>query len=62
MILTEDETIEKHAKQSMPSTRNILLPYEYEWTCNACGCNIFKKKSELNKLSRKKIHESIKKC
>ena len=30
MILTEDESIEKYAKQSLNCTRNTLLPFEYE--------------------------------
>ena len=34
--------------------RNTLLPFEQEWTCIACGCNI--KKNELSKFSKKKVN------
>ena len=33
MELTEDQIIEKYAKQCFHCSRNTLLPYEYEWTC-----------------------------
>ena len=33
MELTEDQIIEKYAKNCGHCKRNTLLPYEYEWTC-----------------------------
>ena len=32
MELTEDEIIQKYAKNCGHCNRNTLLPYEYEWT------------------------------
>ena len=32
MELTEDEVIQKCAKQCLHCSRNTLLPYEYEFT------------------------------
>ena len=54
MELTEDEIIQKNAKQCFHCDRNMLLPYEYEITCIACGYNVNKRKQELSKIQRKK--------
>ena len=55
MELTEDQIIEKHAKNCRHCNRNTLLPYEYEFTCIVCGYNVNKRKHELSKIQRKKI-------
>ena len=54
MQLTEDEIIQKNAKNCGHCNRKTLLPYEYEWTCISCGYNIKKRKHELSKIQRKK--------
>ena len=54
MELTEDEIIQKKAKNCGHCKRNTLLPYEYEFTCFSCGYNVNKKKHELSKIQRKK--------
>ena len=56
MELTEDEIIQKYAKQCRHCNRNTLLPYEYEWSCFSCGYNVNKRKNELSKIKRKKIN------
>ena len=56
MELTEDEIIQKYAKNCGHCNRNMLLPYEYEWSCISCGFNIIKRKHELSKIQRKKIN------
>ena len=56
MELTEDEIIQNYAKQCRHCNRNILLPYEYEWTCFSCGYHVIKRKNELSKIQRKKIN------
>ena len=56
MELTEDEIIQKYAKQFRHCNRNTLLTYEYEFTCIACGYNVNKRKHELSKIQRKKIN------
>ena len=56
MELTEDEIIEKYAKRCGHCNRNTLLPYEYEFTCIACGYNVSKRKHELSKIQRIKIN------
>ena len=56
MILTEDEIIQKYAKNCRHCYRNTLLPYEYEYTCLSCGFNLYKRKHELSKIQRKKIN------
>ena len=33
MELIEDQIIEKYAKNCGHCRRNMLLPYEYEWSC-----------------------------
>ena len=56
MNLSEDEIIQKDAKNCGHCKRNTLLPYEYEFTCIACGYNVSKRKHELSKIQRKKIN------
>ena len=56
MELTEDEIIQKYAKNCRHCNRNTLLPYEYEFTCFSCGFNVYKRKHELSKIQRKKIN------
>ena len=56
MELTEDEIIQKYAKNCGHCNRNTLLPYEYEYTCFSCGYNVNKRKHELSKIQRKKIN------
>ena len=55
MELTEDEIIEKYAKNCGHCNRNTLLPYEYEWSCFSCGYNVNKRKHELSKIQGRKI-------
>ena len=64
MELTEDEIIQKYAKQCFHCSLNILLPYEYEWICIACGYDLIKRKQELSKIQRKKtkFYQAIKIC
>ena len=56
MNLSEDEIIQKYGKHCAHCNRNMLLPYEYEWTCFSCGYNVIKRKHELSKIQRKKIN------
>ena len=56
MELTEDEIIQKMQKKCLHCNRNTLLPYEFEFTCIACGYNVNKRKHELSKIQRKKIN------
>ena len=56
MNLSEDEIIQKYAKNCGHCNRNTLLPYEYEWTCLSCGFNVIKLKHEISKIQRKKIN------
>ena len=56
MNLTEDEISEKYAKHCGHCKRNTLLPYDYEFTCIACGFNVIKTKHELSKKQRKKTN------
>ena len=56
MESTEDEIIQKYAKNCGHCNRNTLLPYEYEFTCFSCGYNVNKLKHELSKIQRKKIN------
>ena len=56
MELTEDEIIQNYAKCFGHCNRNTFLPYEYEFSCIACGYNINKRKHELSKIQRKKIN------
>ena len=59
MELTEDEIIQKYAKRCGHCNRNILLPYECEFTCVSCNYNVIKRKHELSKIQRKNINSSI---
>ena len=52
MELTEDQIIEKYGKEGLHCNRNMLLPYEYEFTCLSCGYNVSKQKHELSKIQR----------
>ena len=54
MELTEDEIIQKYAKNCGHCNRNMLLPYEYEWSCFGFGYNVIKRQHELSKIQRKK--------
>ena len=56
MELTEDEILKKYDKKCLHCNRNMLLPYEYEWSCFSCGYNVIKRKNELSKIQRKKIN------
>ena len=56
MNLSEDEIIEKSGKVCGHCNRNMLLPYEYEWSCFGCGYNVLKRKHELTNFQRKKIN------
>ena len=56
MNLSEDEIIQKYAKNCGHCNRKTLLPYEYEFTCFSCGFNVSKRKNELSKIQRKKIN------
>ena len=56
MELTEDEIIQKYAKNCGHCNRNTLLPYEYEFTCLSCNYVVSKRKNELSKIQRKKIN------
>ena len=56
MNLSEDEIIQKYAKKCLHCNRNMLLPYEYEYTCISCGFKVIKRKNELSKIQRKKIN------
>ena len=56
MELTEDEYIQKYAKRCGHCNQNILLPYEFEFTCITCGFNVINRKHELSKIQRKKIN------
>ena len=56
MELSEDQIIEKYAKNCGHCSRNTLLPYEYEFTCFVCGYNVNKRKHELSKIQRKKFN------
>ena len=56
MNLSEDEIFQKYAKKCLHCSRNMLLPYEYEYTCFGCGYIVIKRKHELSKIQRKKIN------
>ena len=53
--MTENEIITEYGKKCTGCLRNTLQ-YEYEWSCLACGCNIFGKNTELSKNSKKKTN------
>ena len=56
MEFTEDEILQKYAKECGHCKRNTLLPYEDEFTSLSCGYNLNKRKHELSKIQRKKIN------
>ena len=56
MNLSEDEIIQKYAKNCGHCNRITLLPYEHEFTCFSCGYNVNKRKNELSNIQRKKIN------
>ena len=56
MNLSEDENIQKYSKSCGHCNRNMVLPYEYGWSCFGCGFNVIKSKNELSKIQRKKIN------
>ena len=60
MQLTEDDIFQKYGKQCGYCNRNLLLPYEYEFTCFSCGYNVNKRKHEITKKHRKKIYQYVK--
>ena len=53
MNLSDDEIIQKYAKNCKHCNRNTLLPYEYEWSCFSCNYVVSKQKNELSKIQRK---------
>ena len=55
MELTENQIIEKNAKDCGHCDRNTLLPYEYEFACFSYGYNVNKRKHELSKIKRKNV-------
>ena len=54
MNMSEDEIIEKYAKQCGHCNLNTLLPYEEEITCFSCGYNVIRRKHQLSKRQRKR--------
>ena len=64
MELTEDEIIQNYGKRCGHCNRNTLLPYEYEFTCTACGYIVSKRKHELSKKQRTKMkfYQSLEIC
>ncbi len=56
MNLSEDEIIQKYGKRCEHCNRNMLLPYEYEWSCFSCNYVVSKRKNELSKIQKKKIN------
>ena len=54
MELTEDEILQKYAKNCGHCNRKTLLPYEYEYTGFSCGFNVNKGKNELSKYNERK--------
>ena len=56
MELTEDENIQKYAKQCRHCNRNTLPPYEYEFTCIVCGYNVNKRKHEISRIQKRKVN------
>ena len=56
MRLTEDEYLQKYARNCGNCNRNTLLPYEFEYTGFSCGYNVIERKHELSKIQRKKMN------
>ena len=52
MNLNEDGKIQKFGKKGRYCLRNVLLPYEDDWTCIACGNNVIERKYEFSINSR----------
>ena len=59
MEVTEDQIIEKYAKQCLYCIRKALLPYEFEFTCTSCGFNLINRKHELTNIQRQNETLSI---
>ena len=53
MNLSEDQKIDKYAKECGHCRRNTLLPYDYEYICVSCGNNVIKRKHEHSKIHKK---------
>ena len=47
MELTEDEIIQKYAKNCGHCKRNALLPYAYVWSCFSCNY-VVSKRTKMN--------------
>ena len=56
MEFLEDENLKNYGEKCRHGNRNMLLSYEYEWTCFSCGFNVNKRKHELSKIQRKRIN------
>ena len=56
MELSEDEILQKYAKNCGHCKRNCLLEYSYEWSWFVCNYIVSKRKNELSKIQRKKIN------
>ena len=54
MKLIEDEIKRNYGKKCGNCYQNMLLPYEYEWSCFGCEYNVVKRKQELSKFQIKK--------
>ena len=54
MELLEDENIISYGKKCGHCIRNMLLLYEYKWTCFSCAYKVIKRKHELTNIQRKK--------
>ena len=48
--------LKKKTKKCLQCSRDTLLSYEYESTCNSCGYNVIKRKHELTKIQTKRIN------
>ena len=40
----------------MLCTRNMLLPYEYKWSCVLCGYNVIRPKHDFRKIFKEKTN------
>ena len=54
MNLSEEQKIEKFAKECGNCLQITFVPYEYEWTFNSYGYNVIKQKLEFSRIQRKK--------
>ena len=62
-MLSEVEISKKYETLRKHCGRNMLLPYEYEWTGFSSGYNVFKRKHELSKIQQKSnLYQSIGMC